>query len=88
MPVRDVLAIHSSLELAEWMAYEKAFGPIDDEWRDNTLAEVHELLQGILHITASANSKDGTSAETKPKHFIRPSEVWPEIKRLQARGDL
>lgn len=33
-------------ELAEWMAYEQAFGPLDDAWRDDMFARLHEIQQG------------------------------------------
>lgn len=88
MPVREVLATHSSWELSEWMAYEKAYGPIDDDWRDNTLGEVHELLQGLVHLTAATNSKDGKSPETVPKRHVRPYEIWEEHKKRIAKGDI
>jgi hypothetical protein len=34
-----MLAIHTSRELAEWEAYERFAGPIDDSWRDEQLAQ-------------------------------------------------
>lgn len=74
MPVREVLAIHSSRELAEWNAYERFYGPIDDDWRDENSAQIHELLQQLL----SAFSGEGTP---EPRHRMRPSQQWEEYKR-------
>lgn len=34
-----------SYELAEWMAYERAFGPINNEWRDNATSAIYSQLQ-------------------------------------------
>lgn len=80
--------MHSSREMSEWMAYEKAFGPIDDEWRDSTLAEIHELLQHIRHINSASSAQNGTSPETIPQHKTRPHELYEEYKRRLARGDV
>lgn len=88
MPVREVLATHTALELGEWNAYERAFGPIDGDWRDENAAQINELLQAILHITVQANSKDGTSPQTTPKHKARPHEMWDEYLRMKKAGEI
>ena len=74
MPVREVLATHTSLELAEWNAYERAYGPIDDDWRDENSAQIHELLQSLLY----AFGGEGTP---EPRHKTRPSEMWGEYQK-------
>ncbi len=77
-----------SRELSEWQAYEKFNGPIDEDWRDDTLSEIHELLQGIYHVTVAANSKSGASEDSKPQRKIRPGEIWAEYKRRRDKGVL
>lgn len=40
-----MLARIDSRELAEWEAFERAFGPLDYSWRDDMLARLHEIMQ-------------------------------------------
>lgn len=45
MTVAELLSRISSWELSEWMAYEDATGPLDNRWRDDMLARIHECIQ-------------------------------------------
>lgn len=78
-----MLASLTSRELSEWSAYERAYGPIDNDWRDETLAQIHELMQDVRHLTARRVSTNGVSTETVPKRRVRPAELWEEYKRRE-----
>lgn len=79
--------MHTSRELAEWAAYEREYGAIDSGYQDEALAQIHELLQAIYHITCQANSEHGRSEGTEPKRFARPGEIWTEIQKEIGRRE-
>lgn len=43
----------TSYEIAEWRAYEQAFGPINGHWQNETLAQIHELMQTMAHMAGA-----------------------------------
>lgn len=86
MPVSELLAVHTSRELTEWMAYERAYGPLDSAWRDSKIAEIHELLQSLIHVEANAHS-DGKSSDTKPQDVVRPNGLWKDFMKRRNRGE-
>lgn len=47
-----MIASMSSRELAEWIAYERATGPLGPQWRDEAAAALHEQLQVLCAISA------------------------------------
>lgn len=53
VPVREVLRRHTARELAEWMAYEAAYGPIGSTYANELLAQINELLQNIAYMTGA-----------------------------------
>lgn len=61
-----------SAELAEWMAYEKHSGPINDLYTNEMLASLHELQQ-LSNRLAGAQFKKNPAPE--PKAVPRPNEV-------------
>ena len=65
-----MLARMSSLEIAEWKAFERAFGPIGNEWRDATQAAVLEQLQFLL---------SAWSSDFEPKPWPRPDGTVPDV---------
>jgi hypothetical protein len=54
-----VMACLSARQFSEWMAYEKAFGPIDRNYDQEMLAQLHELLQVNNQLTGAAITKKG-----------------------------
>jgi hypothetical protein len=68
------------------MAYEREYGPIDNTWRDGKIAEMHELLQSLVHIQSNIGS-DGKSPDTHPQEVVRPGDLWRDFVRRSNRGD-
>ncbi|WP_432001233.1 hypothetical protein [Streptomyces sioyaensis] len=76
MPVRQVLASVTSRELAEWVAYERAYGPIDLMWTNETLAQIHELLQNLLYVQTEGGHKPHT--HQRAGLLLAPKAAEPE----------
>ena len=73
----ELLDSVTAFELSEWEAYERAFGPLGPQYRDNALAEIHEQLQMIAYILGAANTgKDQDNPVPEPKQVPRPHEVF------------
>lgn len=68
MPVREVLARHTSHELFEWKAFELAYGPIDHIHSNELLTEVVELLQTVAYLQGAQMEKNPMP---KPKALER-----------------
>jgi hypothetical protein len=83
MPVSELLARTSSLELTEWMAYERVTGPLDIRLRT-------EIAAGIVAatVTNSAGSKKRAKAsDFVPTWFKRkktPQEIWQDVVAANA----
>jgi hypothetical protein len=73
---QELLARIDSRELAEWQAFERVQGPIDDVWRDTLLAEIHLQLQLANAYFVEVNSKDANLA--MPQRVPLPWESWEE----------
>jgi hypothetical protein len=71
-------------ELTEWQAYERFAGPLNGNWRDEALAQINEIMQSLVHITASVNSTGG-SPETKPQRVVRPWEIADQMEKQTNR---
>lgn len=72
----------SSYELSQWMAFERAHGPIGSEWSDEALAAVQEQLQQLSYLLSQAKFTDKTHRKgpvPKPERFPRPYE---SVKRI------
>jgi|SRR5690606_3324518 len=81
MPVSELLARTSSYELSEWQVYEQVEGRVDNRWEQETLRDVHLLLQHLLDVTLRANgSKKGWKAEPIPPAYedTTPRKKAPE----------
>ncbi len=72
MTVEEMLLRISALEIAEWQAFERAFGPIGREYADNTLADIHEQLQVLVRLTGEQYEDNPAPM---PKRHLRPPEV-------------
>jgi hypothetical protein len=57
MSVRELLATHTSRELAEWVAYDRVYGFGDHKLYD-VLAALHEQVQLTNHILGQAHFAD------------------------------
>lgn len=66
-------------ELAEWMAYERAFGPLGDEWTASALIGIYEQLQiGNQIAAAKVMDADDVPASVPlhpPTEFYKPLEL-------------
>jgi len=72
----------SSLELAEWRAYERHAGPLGNGYGDETLAALHEQLQRANHLLGAAHFTDKKHRKNpvpKPEKYPRPSEVLRSV---------
>jgi len=73
-----------SQELTEWRAYEIEYGPLDNTWRDEALAAIHEQIQKTNFFLGAAHFTDKTH-RTNPageqQRYPRPHEVY------QSQGD-
>jgi hypothetical protein len=67
----------SSYELSQWMAFERAHGPIGDEWSNEALAQIQEQLQQLSYLLSQAKFTDKTHRKgpvPRPERFPRPYE--------------
>lgn len=67
-----------SFELTEWAAYERYAGPLDDTWRDDVQAAVHEQLQSLNRMTGAAHftdKKHPRNPAPEPRRIPRPAEL-------------
>lgn len=70
-----------SHELTEWVAYEKAFGPLGSRYNDEMLAQQHELLQTLAYLTgAQVTQKNQKNPIPSPRHTPRPDEQFVEAE--------
>lgn len=78
MPVGEMLSRISSYEITEWMAYEKAQGPLLSEYRDDMLASIHEQLQFLCHLYGSQFEENPVD---EPVKLPRPNDLYDWVKR-------
>lgn len=83
MTVAEMLERISAYELTEWEAYERVYGPLDDVYAQNKLADLHELLQAIL-LSLSADEDGKGTVKRQP----RPHEVYEALVEAQAQEDM
>lgn len=83
MPVRELLARTSSMELSEWVAYERLTGPLDSRLRG-------DIAAGIVASTV-ANSGGGKRkakvSDFLPTWFKRRKsveEIWADVLKANA----
>lgn len=80
--VRELLDRITAHELAEWQAFERIYGPIDDTWRDAMLVEVHYQLQLANAYFLSANSDEDDEMH-EPERATAP---WDAYRVAKERG--
>ena len=62
-----------SHELAEWEAFERAFGPIGNEYTQETLASILDTLNILTHLTGNQYEENPIPV---PKRYDRPPDVF------------
>lgn len=77
-----------SIEYSQWMAFERANGPINGEWNQEILASIQEQLQSIAYLLGQAHFTDKTHKRgpiPKPERYPRPHE---SLRKLgDSQGD-
>lgn len=82
MPVRELLATHTSQELSEWRAYEMMYGFANREIFE-ALASIQEQVQmlcwigGLDHIEEGGDSDDNPIP--RPTPYPRPKDRRPKF---------
>jgi hypothetical protein len=66
-------------ELCRWQVYERIHGPLDNSWRDETLAAIADLIQQNTYVTGGVGQAKKNPAP-KPKQTIRPYELFEKAK--------
>lgn len=89
MTKAEMLERISARELTEWAVYEMRNGPLGDQWRDDMLASLHELLQANNYLTGGAAGGKKNPAP-KPKDVPRPWEInnKPQRRPRATREDV
>lgn len=82
MPVPEVLATHSSLELSRWRVYEEAYGPIDSSYVHARLAQIQELLMQIATFTGAQCGDEDSGNPARAPEAIPPGFMFEEPEEL------
>jgi hypothetical protein len=56
-----------SYEISEWMAYERAFGPLTGEYRDRALSAIYDQLLLANRMFGAVNFEDNPVPEDMPR---------------------
>lgn len=67
----------SSYEIAEWQAFEKAFGPLGNDYEKETLATIVDLLNVLIYTNGKIAYGDKNPVP-EPKKYPRPHEAFLE----------
>lgn len=79
MPVAELLSRTSSIELTEWQAYERAFGPLGKQYSDDMLAQIHEQLQLMAKLLGAALVDDANKNPIpNPQRVPRPPDLFKQ----------
>lgn len=76
----ELLCGITAFEIAEWEAYERAFGPLGRQYEQDMLARVHEQLQMIAYVLGAANSREDENPVPEPQKVPRPHEVFQNLE--------
>ena len=71
MTVEQMLAVVSSRELAEWEAYERAYGPIGKRYSEEALANIADTLAILLRHYGEQFDENPVPV---PRKYPRPDE--------------
>lgn len=78
------------MELSEWEAYEREYGPVNDRWRDEVLAQLHELTQQQMRLLGAAHFTDKKHRKNpvpEPKRVPRPWVIHEDDEEDQDPKD-
>jgi hypothetical protein len=73
-----------SYELTEWMAFERAFGPMGTEWRDYALGAIYQQLQMANGMFGQVNYESNPAADMEP---ITPPTEWLLMRDAEDEED-
>lgn len=66
MSVRELLATHTSYELAEWRAFDLMYGLGDDEWTKMCLADIRREVAATNHLLGAAHFTEENDPDSNP----------------------
>lgn len=72
-------ARYTSRDIAEFMAYERFAGPIDESYERDVLAGIHEQLQYMNRLLGAAHFTDRKNPNNpvpEPQHYPRAYELY------------
>ena len=69
VPVKELLATHTSLELREYMAYEEFSGPLGDVWTREQVTELNYLMQWNNYLLGCWVTKEGEKNPVPEPHY-------------------
>lgn len=84
--------LHSmdSVEYSQWIAYERAHGPLDGSWDAEATASIQEQLQQLSYLLSQAKFTDKTHRKgpvPKPERFPRPHEAMMGNRTVEDNFD-
>lgn len=59
IPVKELLATHTSLEIREYMAYEQFAGPIGNDYLRDKIGDLHYMAQWTNYLLGAWATKEG-----------------------------
>lgn len=65
----------TSVELAEWRAYEQLNGPTGPQYEQQALAEIQEMLQHVCRLLVAQSAEDEDDIPAV-QHYPRPNELY------------
>lgn len=71
-----MLACIDSYELSEWMAFERAFGPIGSEYNDRALMAIHEQLLLLCRMFGEVNFESNPIGHPEKLRLPSPDEIY------------
>lgn len=74
--MREMLEHVDSYEIGEWMAYERAFGPIGSDWSDAALMAIHSQLAVLNKMTGAAHFGENNPVQGDMPMLPKPSEFY------------
>lgn len=80
-----------SMEYSQWMAFERAHGPLRGEWEQEAMANMMEQLHTIAYLISQAKFTDKTHRRgpiQKPERYPRPNESLRKLGDSSYRDDV
>lgn len=64
------------MELSQWIAYKRAFGPLGNSYLCEVMASVLEQLQQLTYLTGAVNGAE----LAKPQRIMRPRNIFVPVE--------